>query len=340
MKIYLHIGYHKTGSSFLQMMFSTNRTLLKELGIYYPSEDRDNDAKEGRISPGNGLRLSQAITTQNKNEFMDLMSSWIKEAITNECKTLLISNEGLFHSMSSNDYSNFFKELRSKTQISEVQGLLFLRDPLDHIFSLYKHRGKRGTIPDFKTWVNEDYETLQLTEQFINKLDEGTQVNFTLRRYKNDSKYLADAVFKDWLNISTPSIPEGDRVNPSLTLSEIMVLENVYKVMGSEKTIKIQQRFLKNTSSKPKDEELKKYYAHQLKSYLSKHSHLIEKINGKMPKDEKLILENYKPIQNDLKFVVLSSEQLKIVLEESNLTIGLRDKVKEKVKELYRKTRK
>src|SRR5690554_6076042 len=122
MKIYLHIGYHKTGSSFLQMMLSSNRSLLKRSGIHYPSEERDQDAKQRRISPGNGLRLSQAITAQNKKDFLDIMLTWINEAASNKCKTLLISNEGLFHSMSSNDYVNLFQELKLKTEISEIRG--------------------------------------------------------------------------------------------------------------------------------------------------------------------------------------------------------------------------
>ena len=336
MEIYLHIGYHKTGSSFLQMMFSSNRSLLEASGIYYPSEKGDLDAKQGRISPGNGLRLSQAIAAQNKNDFTDIMLSWIKDARSHNCRALLISSEGLFHSMSNNDFEILFQELGLKTQISQIHALLFLRDPQDHIFSLYKHRGKRGTIPDFMTWVERNYETLELTEQFLDKMDANTQIHLTFRKYKNDSQFLANAVFRDWLNISVPPIPEGDRVNASLSLSEIMVLQIIYGLLGQEKAVRVQQKLLKNNFPKPKEEFLKMHYAYQIGSFIEKHVPLIQRINKKMPEGEHLDVEIQSQPQNNLEFVVLTNEQLKIIIEESNTNVGLKYKVLEKVKRLYR----
>lgn len=340
MRIYLHIGYHKTGSSFLQMLLSSNRDLLRDLGVHYPSEERDEDAKLGRISPGNGLRLAKAIGTRNKKDFLDIMLLWIKEATAHKCRALLISNEGLFHSMSRNDYHDLFQELQKVTKISEIHGLLFLRDPLDHIFSLYKHRGKRGAIPDFKTWVEEDYETLQLTEKFLDKTEANPQIHFTLRKYKNDSKFLADAVFKEWLDIPTPPIPQSDRVNASLSLSEIMVLDNVYAQLGRERAVKIQKRLLKNSKPKPKDENLKHLYGFQIYSFLERQLPLIKRVNDKMSEEEHLVVKSQDLPQEKFKVVTLTAEQLKIIIEEASRKAGLKYKMLQIVKELYGKIRK
>jgi hypothetical protein len=51
------------------MMLSQNRKELLENKIYYPTAERDKDAKQGRISPGNGLRLSQAISKKKQGGF-------------------------------------------------------------------------------------------------------------------------------------------------------------------------------------------------------------------------------------------------------------------------------
>src|SRR5690554_5644080 len=229
MKIYLHIGYHKTGSSFLQMMLSQNRKFLLKNKIHYPKAERDKDAKQGRISPGNGLRLSKAISANNKDEFIDIMSFWVKEAKTNNCDSLLISNEGLFHSMASNHYLDLFEKLKKEHKITEINGLVYFRDSFDHILSLYKHRGKRGTIPSFKDWVENSYETLDLTERFIDKTKSDC-ISWTFRKYKSDSEFMTKSLFSDWLGIESPEIPKNDRVNTSLTLSEIMVLRELNEI--------------------------------------------------------------------------------------------------------------
>ena len=342
MKIFFHIGYHKTGSSFLQMMFSLNREYLSKNNFYYPLSVTDADSKSGKISPGNGLELALALR-KNENDFssaLKIIENWIREAERNKCDNLIISSEGLFHSFSQIKYRSFFEKINAEFDLDGEKILLFLRDPLDHIFSLYKHRGKRGTIPDFKNWVENEYETLQLTKQFFEGMMLDPKISFSFRKYKNDSQFLSDAVFRDWLKISTPDIPKKDRVNDSLSLSEIMVLENVFSCLGQEKTVKIQKRLLKNSKFKPKDENLKNHYALQLGPFLEKHQPLIEKININMPEDERLVVEIINLPQDDFKFVVLTEEQLKIIIEESSITMGLKDKMVENVKEFYRKFRK
>lgn len=342
MKIYIHCGYHKTGSSFIQMMLSVNRTLLKEKGFYYPVSTGDKAAKQGRISPGNGLELSQAIAhrVDNFRKASTILRNWIKAAKKNNCDNLIISNEGLFHSLAGIDFQLFFKQAITEFNLEEVSLLLFLRDPLDHIFSLYKHRGKRGTIPNFKGWVEEKYETFQLTGQFLEQVLPDPQITFSFRKYKNDSQYLSNAVFKDWLQIPSPPLPQNDRVNTSLSLSEILVLESVYKLSGAEKALKMQKAFMKNPNQKPKDDTLKEHYAFQIETFLNNNLPLIEKINKVMPEKEHLIIENQNPPQADLKFANLSREQLNIIIKESSLKISFKEKMLKKMKTVYRKLKK
>jgi|26BtaG_2_1085354.scaffolds.fasta_scaffold00002_236 hypothetical protein len=329
MKIYLHIGYHKTGSSFLQMMLSRNRNLLLENRIYYPMAKRDKDAKEGKISPGNGVQLALAISNQSNNEFFQILLGWIEEARKNSCSTLLISSEGLFHSLANNEYSKLFKELKKKTEISEIRGLIFIRDPMDHILSLYKHRGKRGAIENFTDWVENDYETLYLTEKFIVKT-KSDEIIWTYRKYKNDSKFMAECLFLNWLEIETPEIPEKDKVNTSLTLSEILVLRELNKVTDKEAVLYLQLEFSKmNVEDKAPDGYLKDYYRKQLDNWFLGNSKIIQSINQVLSAEEKLIIyhANYGTFKDEI--ISLTSNQVnKMILNRKKKMILLSKLIK------------
>ena len=57
-RVVLHVGLHKTGTTFLQTVFETNRDVLAEQGIYYPGGPGEPAQRmaswdlRGRRSPG------------------------------------------------------------------------------------------------------------------------------------------------------------------------------------------------------------------------------------------------------------------------------------------------
>ena len=337
MKIYLHIGYHKTGSSFLQMMLSNHRKYLMENGIYYPMAERDRDAKQGKISPGNGLKLSKAILNRNTEDFSDCLLHWIKEAKTANCNRLLISNEGLFHSLALIDYVEFFEELGSKTQISSIQGLIFIRDPFDHIISLYKHRGKKGGIPNFAEWVERDYNTLDLTEKFIEK-SKSDNITWTYRKYKNDSEFMAGCLFSDWLKISSPDIPKNDQVNTSLTLSEIIVLRELNKMEKQEAVLLLQSEFSRTvTSNKATDTLLSDYYRSQLNNWFITKEKTLHKINLLLSSEEKLHIPRPQNIECNTEILTLTIDQLNKVILSRKTKNNFIKKIAGQIKAQYLK---
>lgn len=313
MKILLHIGYHKTGSSFLQMMLSNNRKYLIEKGIYYPMAIRDKDAKQGKVSPGNGLRLSKAILNRNKEDFFDCLLHWINEAKTANCSRLLISNEGLFHAFALIDYAELFEELKSKTQISNIQGLIFIRDPFDHILSLYKHRGKRGDIVNFAEWVKKDYDTLDLTERFIEK-SKSDGISWSFRKYKKDSEFMTNCLFLDWLKINSPQIPNKDKVNTSLTLSEIIILRELRK-LNNEAVPLLQSQLSKITSdNKAEDDNLEVFYRSQLDQWFIEKEKVIQEINEALPSKEKLQIPPFAHTIQNSEVLTLTIDQLNSII--------------------------
>jgi hypothetical protein len=223
MKLYLHCGYHKTGSSFLQTMFAKNRGLLKRNGIWFPSSEREKDMLAGRISPGNGVELTDALSDGNAEKAEAILTRCRKEAEAEGCDSLLFSSEGLFHAFEKEGALSALTHAAKKSEIGPVSALIYFRDPVGHVLSVYKHRGKRGTLPPFMDWLNEGYETLDLTESFLDYRD-SYPITWNCRAYRKDSEFMAQSAFTDWLGTEIPEIPENDTVNESLTLTEIELL--------------------------------------------------------------------------------------------------------------------
>src|SRR6056297_1366773 len=94
--LYLHCGMYKTGSSFLQTMFVRNRDLLRGNGIHYPKSEKELDMYEGRITAGNGIHLSRALT-EKESDVIELLSSDLTHAKKRNMDSVLYSSEFLFN---------------------------------------------------------------------------------------------------------------------------------------------------------------------------------------------------------------------------------------------------
>jgi hypothetical protein len=257
---------------------------------------------------------------------------WIEGAKISGCDKLLISSEGLFHSLASNEYYELFEELKKKTVISEINSLVFLREPFDHIISLYKHRGKRGTITDFKSWVENDYETLDMTEILIDKA-KSDKIAWTYRKYKNDSKFMAESLFSDWLKIETPRIPSNDKVNTSLTLSEILVLRELNKSGEKEEVLWLQKQFaLITKENKASDSYLKNFYRAQIDEWIKSKSKVMAKTNINLRENEKLFFIDsvYDLFKEN---VNLSSYQLAKIIQLREINNNYFSKIYSKIKQ-------
>lgn len=321
-KLFLHCGYHKTGSSFLQVMFAQNRNYLIENGIYFPHSKDDRNMLKGKISPGNGMLLIRAIKTKNIDLISKLLNKWIDDAISNKTESLLISSEGLFHVFARADFMNIFMEACNKSRINKIYGLLFFRDPIDHAFSVYKHRGKSGKITNFHEWIKTDYETLDLTGSFLSFFKK-FEINWLFRKYTSDSGQMAKMAFEDFLNVKTPVIPKNERVNISLTLSEILMIRDVKNFIPDEFLTTIHSALTHLPKSKKgNDFHLKKFYEHIGYLELKKYKNVINNVNALLPSEVYLQFTDSE-ISNDIKEEVLSctTHQLKIffnIIRDSN----------------------
>ncbi|MCB0744476.1 MAG: hypothetical protein KDC67_11270, partial [Ignavibacteriae bacterium] len=308
-------GYHKTGSSFLQTVFAKNREYLLSNKIYYPISKYDKDMLEAKISPGNGMELVTALRNKDNSKILDLLESWIKDAHKNNADLILLSSEGFFHTFSNNKLLELFTDCCKQLAITAIDGLLFYRDPLDHALSVYKHRGKNGKISSFNEWINNHYETLMLTGKFLDFFKDFS-INWSFRKYNSNSLLLNQAVFNDWLKIESPKIDNIDRVNVSLTLSEVLTISRLKNVIPDESIKDIYTSLITiPVKTKPNENPLKEYYSRICYEVFKKDGDIIEKINNQLPEKEHLIVHNVSSDKQLTESAILSTTQLDIIFK-------------------------
>lgn len=135
--LYLHIGHSKTGSSYLQASFANSIAALAAHGVTYP-DGSSKDAENWKISSGNGQALVYAEPTRHKIEG----------------DKVFFSAEQMFAALAiGTEFRQKLKVMCQHYEISKIDILMFLRDPIPHAESshqqMVKRGGSTGSIEDF-----------------------------------------------------------------------------------------------------------------------------------------------------------------------------------------------
>jgi len=180
----------------------------------------------GRISAGNTLHLAKHI----RNEHWDAAEKWLRgaadEARALKCDRVLLSSEWLLEALAPGDRMVELTRRLKQRNGSFVEFLLVLREPVGQLVSLYKHRAKRGTTGSIDTWVEHGYD-LPRRLAGIRCQVEVSDVPLTVRGYGTESGALERLFFTDWLGVPVPGDSTNLRVNPSLSLSELVLLRQL-----------------------------------------------------------------------------------------------------------------
>ena len=140
MKLYLHIGHGKTGSSFLQSWLACNEeALCTHAGLIYPQQlpgveqPLDGRALRGQFSQGNGFVLDHLLQFQNRpRRQRRLLSRLSASGNDSPSKTngLVFSFEGWARRFAS--LLPDLDALMESWELEQVELLLLVRDPLEH----------------------------------------------------------------------------------------------------------------------------------------------------------------------------------------------------------------
>jgi hypothetical protein len=250
MELLLHVGMRKTGSTFLQTQCYHNREMLRNKGIYFPVPNEiAKKLQFGKLNPGNAEKLYETIRKAEFTDAIEFVSKTIKEAENENCKKILLSNEKLFIALSNTD-SSYFLESLNRIGIYKLKIILFVRDPIDHALSLYKHINKTGRVPSFEHWLNGKYQSFEMVNAFLEKV---VFSETTIKKY--GSKPIEKLFFDEWLKIRDYKVYTG-KVNRSITISEVHYLQYLRKKNLSDLAGFIFQDFLNLDKSKKCNDKL------------------------------------------------------------------------------------
>lgn len=337
MKLFIHYGIYKTGSSYLQHCCAINKAHLIGHGIYFPDSPNDRLMKDGQISSGNAVNLETYLKKKDGGKCSALFSRWKAAAQAHTCHSILISAEALVHQLATPEGLETLEKAVRKSGIGEVHLLGFFRDLADHAISTYKHRGKSGRYPDFEHWIKNYYETPKVLDNLF-QLYPDTNFIWTFRKFKKDPKHMLTAFFQDWLKIQIPELKGNPSVNTSLTLSEVLIMNEVARHYGL-----VTDYFINAFKSIPKelkgnDSNLENWYFSKACFHLREHDDLVDQINENFREVEKLeVGKNLKAHLNINKNTAFFTEtQIKALFN----AIGFFNKISGKVLLLRRRVAK
>ena len=148
MRLILHIGLPKTGTTFLQQQFHHHRRRLADNGILYPHAGtlgwvRDaTGTKFSRLACEENNHVMLAWALQRERTFPEQIARMLpivwdalrKEVDTAKAQCCLISAENLSWDLHSSEQVG---ELRDRLGFSEVKVVCTIRDPAEFIASMY-----------------------------------------------------------------------------------------------------------------------------------------------------------------------------------------------------------
>ena len=220
MKLAIHIGTNKTGSSFLQSTLISNKDLLLKAGIFLPVSRWDVEMLQGKITPGNGHQLANVLIDQNSDNLRIYLEEIYAKATQAQCHTVLLSNEILIRIFSDVSYIQRLEEVASIVGFNQLNYLCYLRNFYDHALSLFKHRSKYGKFDNYTDWFEQDYESLRVTSKTLEHL-QLSKGKWSFVLYEKSSEKIIQS-FEQWLGLSTNGMKHFPKVvNASLTLNQI-----------------------------------------------------------------------------------------------------------------------
>jgi hypothetical protein len=289
MKIIFHAGLPKTGSSFLQSFsFAKSKEFLKK-GILFPNINNLN--KLQIENSGNAKEFCNLIVKKDFQKALNFMTSVYQEAVSQNCNVILLSHEGLNSQLPDLFNNESFLAWARQNKIS-VDVLLFIRNPYDFLLSLYKQKCRTGKRIS-KTEFLKKTRNLDFLINLLNEPSFKSKFSLNVINYDVHKKDLKTIFLKSIFDISQKSLSgfdadfEAKRVNRSLTLKEIRLLQKVSLINGT--LSKKLSRYLKKKShSKESSSLISEFKKEAQILHQQKIDGLIEQINFYLPAQEKL----------------------------------------------------
>ncbi len=302
MDLYLHIGHGKTGSSALQSFFALNTRLLSEYGIVYPEHISFSNAKKGYISSGN---LPAPNTDWNK--YISNIASKM-----NHDGSLLFSQETLIFRILKDP-----EKLLSLKEKYNLVLILYVRDPLDHVFSSYGQHIKRdGETKRLSEWIG-GYKVIDKVIKLIDLCKEHNielkLINYSKVKSVEESfiNTLLGQKSDDFLNKAHFS--QTKQINRSLTRVEYKIQRCFNEHIGKESSKFVSDYLVNNL---PDIQSEKEFIEDDiLDLFIEQNKDKVAYINTFLDEDDRLDLNKPKDLKPESDVYKISAEQIEVLVE-------------------------
>lgn len=240
--LYLHIGHTKTGSSFLQSVFSANALSLGKSNISYPSDSSAERAAAGKISMGNGLRLVEQladkappVSSNSGSDVHELYSSelffpfFLESMYPSSLQFWTRERELLEPSLRIPG----FLAWAEKCGFERIQVLLFIRNPIAHGASEYQQDVKRAGSSLSVEESFAGYRMPEMVNDFLNLFSPLPNVFVDVFNYSVVGAKLLP-VIAEWLGAPESTFQETieTKVNRSMSRGELAFIRHLNRSLG------------------------------------------------------------------------------------------------------------
>jgi hypothetical protein len=275
MKVLLHIGQSKTGTSAIQAFLTLNRLALQEAGVLYPA------VKIGGMHIDLGAHNAVADSLVGKSPFPYLtadqyFSQFFKEARRIDAKLLILSAEHFFageprvwavagHEEYSNLYRQKVERLASYLKGLDVSVIIYLRPQLDWLASAVGQMVRIDRLISDNIIYQNDRQFFELMKpllMYATLLDVWADVirpsSFMVVPYTRNTLYKGSSI-SDFLQrtdlgkINLPYASVDLQINKSLTREYVEVKKNLNRIPRSKNTDRVIIRCLERLSEKSRE---------------------------------------------------------------------------------------
>jgi hypothetical protein len=310
-RLLLHIGHGKTGSSFLQNCFAASLEELDGAGISYPIDYLTlKQARKGLTTEGNYPPLS--LEAGHSIEALKALVETLPEPCR---KRILISNEGMFQSIILHE---FLSGVRTNFPDYDLDILLFIRDPFEHLISAYQELLKGDHVSD----PDSLFQTTSVPKAVALCMDKAEEASasihiFNYSRHRRNITNVAEI----WLGLPKGTLRMGPQqnVNRSMDRSEIAIQQMFNKYIGS---------WARQLVADPLCAELpnivprKPFVNHlTLLNFLDRMRHDVSIVNARIPHREWYAVPTFEeaiaaiPVEREAAKIELSVEQLEVLVK-------------------------
>lgn len=271
--------------------------------------------QRGRISAGNALHLARFLHENKWVEAENWLRAAAESARASQCDRVLLSSEWLLAALAHDDSLDQLSSCIQRVGRYSIEILLIMRDPEGQLVSLYKHRAKSGTTPSIDSWVRDGYDLPERLSSLRRQVA-GSGVSLVVRGYGKEKGSLARLFFQEWLNVSVPEAPNALLVNPSLSLSELVLLRRL-RASHPGLVPFLYERLLAIEPSMKVEGQAMQEHARQVAAHtVSKHVEEWRSWNAMLPETERFALPESQPtLGPEPAQLELSTTQVGVLME-------------------------